>query len=131
MRALAALDAPRVLFRLRCANAHPWIAYGPDENTHWGPVKCVKCASPWIDAAKIDDLAGFPERRYKVPIAADGNVPAQEQEIWADRYEQREGAVVFLTGAHVVARFRRSLGEPIEICQRVAAAPLRGAAMSA
>jgi hypothetical protein len=104
-----------MILRLTCGNGHPWVAYAPDENTHWGPPNCVKCASPWRSADKIAYISGWPAHRYLVRMEAPESVPNHEQILWADRYERREGAIVFLTGPYVVGRFRRSVGDPAEI----------------
>ena len=101
--------------RLRCGKGHPSVAYGPDDETHWAPATCPKCASPWIDAEKIADLSGWPDNRYYVRIRARKGVPSQEQIVSADRYERRQGELVFLTGSHIVARFRRSVADPVLI----------------
>jgi uncharacterized protein (DUF2461 family) len=103
---------PQLLFRLTCANGHPWMVYGPDQETHWGPVQCVKCAAPWVEVEKIAELARSPKHRFSVRLRQADGLPAQEQIVLADSYERREDALVFLTGPHVVARYRQALGDP-------------------
>jgi len=106
-------QTPRFLFRLTCSSGHPWIVYGPDTGTHWGPVQCVKCAAPWVEVETLAELAVPPRHRFRVRLRQADGVPAQEQVVLADSYERRDGALVFLTGSHVVARYRQALGEPI------------------
>jgi hypothetical protein len=105
--------APRLLFRLTCSNGHPWIAYGPDADTHWGPVQCVKCACPWVTADRVAELAAPPRHRYSIRLRQHEGLPVHEDVVLADSYERREGAVVFLTGPHIVARYRQAIDEPV------------------
>jgi hypothetical protein len=104
---------PRLLFKLTCSSGHPWIAYGPDAVSHWGPVQCVKCASPWVSVETLAELTKPPRHRFTVRLRQRDGVPAQEQVVLADAYERRDGALVFLTGPYVVARYRQALADPI------------------
>jgi hypothetical protein len=58
------------------------------------------------------DLASPPKHRYSVRLRQADGLPVHEQVILADAYERKAGALVFLTGPHVVARFRRALDDP-------------------
>jgi hypothetical protein len=108
-------ENPTVLFRLTCSAGHPWIAYGSSKDTHWGPPQCPKCAESWETAETVAELTQPPRHRYAIRLRQRAGVPVHEQVVLADSYEQREGAFVFLTGPHIVARYRQAVAEPVMI----------------
>jgi hypothetical protein len=66
-----------------------------------------------MTAAALAELAQPPRHRYTVRLRQRDGLPTQEQVVLADSYERREGALVFLTGSHIVARYRQALGDPV------------------
>jgi hypothetical protein len=73
----------------------------------------VKCASPWATVETVAELDEPPRHRYVVRLRQPDGLPAQEQVVLADCYERRDRALVFLTGPHVVARYRQALADPV------------------
>jgi hypothetical protein len=67
---------------------------------------------PWVRAETIAELAEPPRHRFCVRLRQPDGLPSLEQVVLADLYERREGALVFRTGPHVVARYRQALGDP-------------------
>jgi hypothetical protein len=108
-------ESPTLLFRLTCSAGHPWIAYGPNADTHWGPPQCPKCAESWVTAETLAELIQPPRHRYAIRLRQRDGLPLNEQVVLADAFERREGAYVLLTGPHIVARYRQAVADPVLI----------------
>lgn len=106
-------ETAHVLMRLTCPRGHQMTAYGRNEANFWPPPGCVKCSRPMLMVEKIADLPHTPRRRYEVKLCAPTPDEAAQwpycQEVWADRFDASDEAVVFFTGAHQVARYKRAI----------------------
>ncbi len=109
----------RVLFRLNCENGHSWGAYGPDEQTHWGPALCPHCVGVVMSATRLTDLTGNPSHRFRFRKRA--HVPGHPEAVFeidvdADRWSKAGGTLRFLTADRLVVDFSLVdvIGQPEE-----------------